>query len=368
VGTEIALGGGRFDLLTLGTYEVPIWGARGWLRPLDDLPEGYGVEDLLPSIRDGLSVEDTLYALPFYGESSFTMVRTDLLAEAGVGLPEAPSWDDIRAVARAMHRPEQGVHGICLRGKPGWGENMALIGAMANSLGARWFDEGWQPQFGTPEWRATADLYLELMALGPPGAEAHGFNENLRLFEDGRCGLWIDATVAASFVTDPDLSAVAERVGFALAPYAGLGKRANWLWAWALAVPASTDAPEAAEAFAAWATSRGYTELVATREGWAAVPPGTRRSLYENPDYLAAAPFAGLTLRSIEAADPTDPTVNPVPYTGVQLVSIPEFQGLGDAVGREFALALTGKKTTEEALAAAQAVALQQMTAAGYLD
>jgi sorbitol/mannitol transport system substrate-binding protein len=161
---------------------------------------------------------------------------------------------------------------------------------------------------------------------------------------------------------------VADRVGFALAPDAGLGKRANWLWAWALAVPASTDAPEAAEAFAAWATSRGYTELVATREGWAAVPPGTRRSLYENPDYLAAAPFAGLTLRSIEAADPTDPTVNPVPYTGVQLVSIPEFQGLGDAVGREFALALTGKKTTEEALAAAQAVALQQMTAAGYLD
>lgn len=368
VGTDIALGGGRFDVLTLGTYEVPIWGARGWLRPLDDLPRDYGVEDLLPSIRDGLSVEGVLYALPFYGESSFTMVRTDLLHEAGLELPEAPTWDEVRLAAQAMHRPEKGVYGICLRGKPGWGENMALIGVMANSLGARWFDEDWRPQFDTPEWRATMALYLELMALGPPGAEANGFNENLRLFEEGRCALWVDATVAASFVTDPDVSTVVGQVGFALAPDAGLGKRANWLWSWALAVPASTDAPEAAEAFAAWATSRGYTDLVASREGWAAVPPGTRRSLYENPDYLAAAPFARLTLRSIEAADPTDPAVDPVPYTGVQIVSIPEFQGLGDAVGRQFALALTGEKTGEAALSDAQTIAVQQMTAAGYLD
>jgi sorbitol/mannitol transport system substrate-binding protein len=138
VGTDIALGGGRFDVLTLGTYEVPIWGRRGWLVPLDDLPEDYGVEDLLPGVRDGLSVEGTLFAVPFYGESSFTMVRTDLLDRAGLTLPEAPAWDDIRALAQALHDPEAGVHGICLRGKPGWGENMALVGAMAN----RWARDG----------------------------------------------------------------------------------------------------------------------------------------------------------------------------------------------------------------------------------
>ncbi|MBP1805177.1 sorbitol/mannitol transport system substrate-binding protein [Rubellimicrobium aerolatum] len=246
VGTEIALGGSRYDVLTLGTYEVPIWGGRGWLVPLDDLPAAYEVEDLLPPIREALSLEGTLYAVPFYGESSMTIHRADLLARAGVAMPEAPTWDDIRKVARAVHDPEAGPYGICLRGKPGWGENVALLTAMANSLGGRWFDEAWRPELDGPAWRATLDLYLELLALGPPGAEARGFNETVALFRDGRCGLLIDATVAASA-----LEGAPGTLGYALAPDAGLGRRASWLWAWALAVPASSDAVPEARAFVA---------------------------------------------------------------------------------------------------------------------
>ncbi len=179
--------------------------------------------------------------------------------------------------------------------------------------------------------------------------------------------MWIDATVAASFVTDPNASTVADKVGFALAPDNGLGKRGNWLWAWSLAIPASSDSVEAATAFVEWATSKEYLELVASKEGWANVPPGTRTSLYENPEY-ASIPFAAMTLASINAADPTNPTVDPVPYTGVQFVAIPEFQGLGTAVGQEFSAALAGQKTAEEALAAAQALVTQEMTAAGYIQ
>ena len=296
-----------------------------------------------------------------------TMVRTDLLAERGLNLPEAPTWDEVERVADDLHDPETGIYGICLRGEPGWGENVALITAMANSMGARWFDEAWRPQFDTPEWRATLELYLALMALGPPEPETRGFNEVLGLYRDGRCALAIDATVAASVLVDPNQSSVADRVEFALAPDAGRGKRANWLWAWSLAIPASSDAIPEAQLFVAWATSREYTALVAERDGWTAAPPGTRTSLYENPDYLAAAPFAPITLRSITLADPENPTVEPVPYVGIQFVAIPEFQGLGTAVGREFAAAVAGRKTADEALAAAQRIALQEMTAAGYL-
>jgi sorbitol/mannitol transport system substrate-binding protein len=201
---------------------------------------------------------------------------------------------------------------------------------------------------------------------GPPGAANNGFNENLALFQQGSCGMWIDATVAASFVTNPNDSEVADSVGFALAPDTGLGKRANWLWAWALAVPSSSDAPEAARAFIAWATGPAYLELVAEREGWANVPPGTRTSLYENPAYLEAAPFAQMTLDSILAADPTDPTVDPVPYTGIQFVAIPEFQGIGTEVGQIFSNALAGQLSAEDALAQAQALVTEEMEAAGY--
>jgi sorbitol/mannitol transport system substrate-binding protein len=367
VTTDIATKGGQFDVLTIGTYEVPIWGKKGWLVPLDKLGADYDVDDLLPAIRAGLTVDGKLYAAPFYGESSMVMYRKDLMEKAGLTMPEKPTWEFIRQAADKMTDKAAGVYGICLRGKPGWGENMAFLSATANSFGARWFDEKWEPQFNSPEWKATLDYYVPLMkADGPPGASANGFNENLALFNDGKCGMWIDATVAASFVTGKD-SKVADKVGFALAPDNGLGKRGNWLWAWSLAVPAGSNKVDAAEKFISWATSKHYAELVASKEGWANVPPGTRTSLYKNPEYQKAAPFAQPTLDSINTADPTHPTVKPVPYTGVQFVAIPEFQGIATDVGQDFSAALAGSMSVDDALAKAQASTEAAMKKAGYI-
>jgi sorbitol/mannitol transport system substrate-binding protein len=368
VTTDIATKGGQFDVLTIGTYEVPIWAKQNWLVALDALGDDYDVADLLPKIRDAVSVGGKLYAAPFYGESSMTMYRTDLFQKAGLTMPGEPSWDFVIEAAKKVTDQSAGVYGICLRGKAGWGENMAFLTAMANSFGARWFDEKWQPQFNGPEWKKTLATYVELMkAAGPPGASSNGFNENLALFNAGKCGMWIDATVAASFVTNPKDSKVADKVGFALAPNAGLGKNANWLWAWNLAVPAGSKKVDAAVTFIAWATGKEYTALVASREGWANVPPGTRTSLYENLEYLKAAPFAKLTLASINSADPNHPTVKPVPYVGVQYAAIPEFQGIGTVVGQQFSAALAGSTSVDAALAAAHSSTEREMKRAGYL-
>ncbi|ODN71963.1 ABC transporter substrate-binding protein [Methylobrevis pamukkalensis] len=367
VTTDIATKGGQYDVMTIGTYEVPIWAKQGWLMPLE-FGADYDVDDLLPAIRDGLSADGKLFAAPFYGESSMVMYRKDLMEKAGLTMPDAPTWDFIADAAKKMTDKDAEVYGICLRGKAGWGENMAFLTAMANSFGARWFDEQWQPQFDGEAWKKTLTFYTDLMTeAGPPGASSNGFNENLALFQTGKCGMWIDATVAASFVTNPKESQVADKVGFALAPDAGLGKRGNWLWAWSLGIPAGSQKVEAAEKFIAWATSKDYLELVAAEEGWANVPPGTRASLYDNPKYQEAAPFAKMTLESIKAADPTKPTVDPVPYTGVQFVAIPEFQGIGTAVGQQFSAALAGTMSVDQALQSAQALTLREMTKAGYV-
>ena len=366
VTTDIATKGGQFDVLTIGTYEVPIWGKQGWLVSLNDLPAEWDAADLLPAIAGGLTVDGNLYAAPFYGESSMVMYRKDLMEKAGLTMPEAPTWTDIKAAAAGMWDKASEIYGICLRGKAGWGENMAFLTAMSNSYGAKWFDESWTPQFDGAAWKATLTDYLEMMnAYGPPGASNNGFNENLALFNQGKCGMWIDATVAASFVTGKD-STVADHVGFALAPDNGLGKRGNWLWAWSLAIPAGSAKTEAAKTFVAWATSKEYAALVASKEGWANVPPGTRTSLYANPEYQKV-PFAKMTLDSINSADPTKPTVDPVPYVGVQFVAIPEFQGIATTVGQHFSAALAGTMTMDEALAAAQETAVTEMTKAGYI-
>jgi sorbitol/mannitol transport system substrate-binding protein len=210
--------------------------------------------------------------------------------------------------------------------------------------------------------------YVNLVkSYGPPGASTNGFQENLTLFNQGKCGIWIDATSAGSFVTDPKQSTVSDKVGFALAPNAGKGKNGNWLWAWSLAIPASSQKVATAEKFLAWATSKGYLDLVAAKDGWSNVPPGTRTSLYKNDNYLNAASFAKLTIDSIMTADPNHPTVQPVPYVGVQFVAIPEFQGIGTSVGQQFSTALAGSTSVDDALAAAQESTTRTMTKAGYI-
>ena len=204
VTTDIATQGGQYDILTIGNYEVPIWGKQGWLVPLE-FDAAYEVDDVLPAIRGGLTVDGNLYAAPFYGESAFLMYRTDLFEKAGLTMPENPTWEFIGEAARKVTDRSADINGICLRGKAGWGENMALLSSMANSFGARWFDEEWTAQFDQPAWKETLQYYADLMKdAGPQGASSAGFNENLTLFQQGKCGMWIDATSAGSFVSDPE--------------------------------------------------------------------------------------------------------------------------------------------------------------------
>ena len=364
--TDIATQGGQFDVLTIGMYEAALWGAKGWLEPMKDLPASYALDDVFPSVREGLSVKGSLYALPFYAESSITYYRTDLFKDAGLTMPERPTWEQIAGFAEKLTNKDKEQYGICLRGKAGWGENMALITTVANAYGARWFDEQWKPEFSGPEWKNALNFYVDTMKKsGPPGASSNGFNENLALFNSGKCAIWVDASVAGSFVTDKTQSKVADHVGFTFAPHQVTDKGSAWLYSWALAIPTSSKAKDAAKEFSAWATSKEYGELVAKTDGIANVPPGTRASTYSDA-YMSAAPFAKVTLESLKAADPSKPTLKPVPYIGIQLVTIPEFQGVGTQVGKLFSAALIGQTTVDQALTAAQQTTEREMKRAGY--
>lgn len=366
---DIATQGGQYDVMTVGNYEVPIWAEQGWLVPLDDLGEDFDRSDLLPAIAESLSYDGKLYAAPFYAESALTMYRTDLFEKAGLTMPENPTWKFIRKAADAITDRDGGTYGICLRGKAGWGENMAFVSTLAHSWGARWFDMKWEPQLESRKWKAAVSYYVKLLEEdGPPGASTNGFNENLALFQAGKCGIWIDASVAASFVSDPRQSEVSDRVGFALFPTRGkLQNHGNWLWAWSFVIPATSTKVDAAKTFVEWATGKGYMRLVASESGWADVPPGTRQSLYASAEYQQAAPFAGITLKAIDAANTHSPSVQSVPYVGGNFVSIAPYQGIGTVVGQQISAAVAGQISAGEALANAQSIAEREMARARYL-
>ena len=359
VTSDTATGGGQYDIINIGMQEAPIWGAAGWIEPITYSDE-YDIDDMLPAIREGLSNEGTLYAAPFYGESSMVMYRKDLTDAADVTIADNDSWDNIKKAAEAIHDPDNGVYGVCLRGKPGWGDAMAYVTTMVNSYGGAWFDADMKPTLETPEWKAAVNMYVDLLSTyGPPGSEGNSFNEILALYNEGKCGMWIDATIAASFLE-------VDGVEYAQSPNEGNPVGANWLWAWAMAVPAGSPNAEEAMKFIDWATSKEYIQAVADHPdfGWGSVPTGTRQSTYDNADFQAAAPFAEAELKAIDSAAPEATDLKP--YIGVQFAAIPEFPEVGNAVSQEISAALSGAKSVDEALAAGQKAADSIMREAGY--
>jgi len=368
VTTDIATNAGSYDVLTIGTYEAPIWGKNGWLDEMSGLPASYDLEDVLKPVRAGLSYNGKLYALPFYAESSMLMYRKDLFAAKGITVPAQPTWAQATSWAKQLTDPSKGIYGICLRGLPGWGENMAFLTTLINTYGGRWFDEKWNPQVNSPEWKKAIAQYVELVTkYGPPGVTGNGFTENLTLTSDGKCAMWIDATVAAGFLENPKTSKVAGKMGYAKSPVAVTPNGSHWLWSWALGIPKSSKHAAEAKAFIEWATSKDYINLVGSTNGWVSAPPGTRYSTYANPEYLKAAVFAKTTLDSINSADPTKPTLKPVPYVGIQFVAIPEFQAIGTQVGQFIAGIVAGKTSLDDGLNQAQAAVEKTMKEAGYI-
>jgi sorbitol/mannitol transport system substrate-binding protein len=369
VTTDIATNAAQFDLVTIGMYEVPLWAKNNWIEEVGTTLQqdaNYDFNDVIPSIRKGLEYNGKLYAAPFYGESSALFYRKDLLQKANVQIPDKPTWDQVAAAAKAVHNPPN-QFGICLRGLPGWGEQLAPLDTVINTFGGRWFDETWKAQLDSPESSNAIKFYVDTVKNnGEPGSTQAGFTECETLMVQGKVGMWYDATSAGDLLFDPKQNPSASNMAMAYAPTKEKPD-SGWLWAWAFAMEANSKNKPAAYEFLKWATSKDYVNLVGQKSGWGAVPSGARKSTYDLAGYKDYAKgFAAITLDSIEKADPSKPTLKPVPYTGVQFVQIPEFQDLGTRVSQEFASAIAGQQSTDDAIKKANDYANQVAKQGGY--
>src|SRR5438309_6788067 len=205
---DVAANSGRFDLITIGTYEVPLWAKKSptpWIENLNPYiakDSNYAPDDLIPGIKTALSVSGNLYAVPFYGESSMLMYRKDMLQAAGLTMSQKPTWDEVAAAAQKVNNPAKGISGICLRGLPGWGEQLAPLDTVVNTFGGRWYDQNWQAQLTSPAFKSAVSFYINLIkSAGEPGAASAGFTECLTAYNGGKVAMWYDATVGASNFT-----------------------------------------------------------------------------------------------------------------------------------------------------------------------
>jgi sorbitol/mannitol transport system substrate-binding protein len=348
----------EFDVVMISNYETPMWARYGWianLQPYINQTQGYDANDFIPSIRKALSWHGHMYSVPFYGESSFLMYRKDLFAKAGLKMPAHPTWTQVANFAKKLTNHKKGMAGICLRGQSGWGEVLAPLDTVINTFGGRWYDMKWNAQLTSAPVERAVSFYVNLVTkYGEPGAGADGFSECATQYTQGKAAMWYDATSAAGTVEDPSSSTVVGKTGYVSAPVMHT-KHSGWLYSWSLAIPVTSPNKQAAWQFMSWATSRSYIQLVGHKLGWADLPPGSRLSTYAVPQYKKAAKaFAQPTLKAISQADPNHPTVQPVPYTGVQFLDIPEFQDLGTRVSQQITAAIAGQQSTTSALSTSQ--------------
>jgi sorbitol/mannitol transport system substrate-binding protein len=352
---DIATQAGQYDVATIGAYEVPIWTKNGWLHELGsyaDKDTSFDKADLLKPMVQSLSGSDgNLYALPFYGESSMLMYNKDVMKAKGITVPLHPTWQQVADIAAKVDGAEPGMRGICLRGLAGWGELGAPLTSVVNTFGGTWFTKDWKAQVNSPAFKKATNFYVNLVKQhGEAGAAQSGFTECLNALSQKKVAMWYDATSAAGSLEDPASSKIADHVGYAYAPTVET-KSSGWLWAWAWAMPKTTKNADAASKFMLWASSKKYENLVGEKLGWARVPAGKRTSTYDIPQYQkAAGSFGDITLKSIEAADPANPGVQPRPTVGIQYVAIPEFQDLGTKVTQEISAAIAGKTSVDKAL------------------
>ena len=363
---DVGAGGGQFDVVMIGMFEAPQFGRNGWLTDHNQYAASdadYKVDDIFPAVRGGLSYDGGLYAAPFYAESSFVMYRKDVLEAAGVTMPTAPTWDEVATIARKIDSPD--MAGICLRGKPGWGDLGAIFTTVLNTFGGTYWLAGDGDTIGTsqvdqPEFKAALDFYVNLIKdAGEDDAANSSYNECTTQMQDGKVAMWVDATVAASNL-ESDTSPVKGKLGYALSP-TKVTDASGWLWSWALAIPNTAPDKDTAWQYVKWATGPQYLAEAGDvlPGGWASVPPGTRQSLYQNPKYQeAAAAFADITLQAMQAAPIDNPGVQPRPgLPGVQFVGVPQFQDFGLRCTQEISAAIAGNKSTDEAQAACHAIA-----------
>lgn len=366
VANDVSTRAHQFDVVMIGPYEAPQYAHDRYiadLTPMATSDKAYELSDIIPSIRTALSYTGRLYASPFYGESSFLMYRKDVLRAAGITMPAHPTWDQVAAIARKVNRP--GMAGICLRGQPGWGVLGASFTTVLNTFGGTWWSAKPNGSVDTamvdqPAFRKALGFYVDLVRdAGEPNAAGASYNQCLALYLSGKVAMWYDATVAAGLL-EANNSAVKGKNGYVPAPVERT-TASGWLWSWALAIPTTSSKEEEAWRYVAWATGPQYIEQAGRRipGGWAAIPPGTRRSTYEIPEYRRAArAFAKPTLEAIESAPIENPGTTRRPGNpGIQYVGIPQFEGVGNQCTEQFSAVIRGRLTLDSALANCQNIA-----------
>jgi multiple sugar transport system substrate-binding protein len=362
---EMSKPAGDYDLISMVVMWKSEYAMADMIQPLEpffDDPRlavpDYDFDDLVPAYvevtgiaggeniyRDGPGAR--LYGLPFGSETSFMIYRQDLFDEYNVEVPE--TYDEIVEVARFFAEEVPGVYGLTMRAASGHHATHGWL-LHASPMGARVFDDNWEPAFTSPEAIETIEFMQKMIEYGPPGMEGFTQDEEFAAFLQGDVAMYLDASVFAGTARDPSKSEVHDRLGFALHPTARTA--GSETGGFGLAIPANAQNPEAAFMLMQFLTMK-ETERQVILAGGAPF----RMSAVNDPELQNTYPEFSVLAEQLKVANAD---WRPI---------IPEWGQInGPLLGTAINQALTGQKTPEQAMNDIVEPVREVMIRAGYID
>jgi len=336
---ELTAGGGEIDIFGSMTIQEGFkYHRAGWYTKLDELindPTLTNPDFDFADFTDGAialaTVNGDLIGIPTYSDAQIMFYRPSVLEAAGLEVPT--TFEEVEAVAAALHDPDEPFYGWINRGKGA--AATSVFSSVLYGMGGAWLDEAGNPAINTSEALAAFEWWGRMLReYGPPGAVNNSWPENLQLFTTGKGALWTESGQAAATVLDPEQSQVADDVGFAVVP-----GRKPYAYGWIMSIPPSAKHREAAWYFIQWATSKENC-LQAKLRGI----PAPRTSSWESPEFTENDPHPQLTAVMLESLQLAMPYMNP------HIVNVQPWR---DIVGQVIVDAIEGKDL-EKSIAQAQ--------------
>jgi multiple sugar transport system substrate-binding protein len=165
--------------------------AKGLLRPLEDLADAVGKDNIWEAVRGPCRFDGKYYGIPHSAATSLLIYRKDVFRAKGLKPPE--TWDDLIKVGQAMmERDKDGRvtrYGMSL---PGVGLFInIMMGELVKANGGRLFDgKTGRPTFTEKQVVEALEFYKRLNdTILPPGWLGHGYLDTFTNLATGKAAM-----------------------------------------------------------------------------------------------------------------------------------------------------------------------------------
>ncbi len=353
---------GDYDLLAYVVFSKADYVAADQIEPLARFfmnPKlsnpNYDPEDLIDGYVQNIGVvggkkgylpgpTGALFAIPFGSETSVLGYRKDIFEKHNLKVPE--TYDELLETTCKIKHLEPGMVGLTSRGASGHQTSHAFLLHLA-PLGGRVYDDQWNPIVNNAAGIKAGETLKKILECGPEGGTSFGFAEMKNAFLQGKAAMFLDSTVIAGEVNDPEKSKIVGKVGWAMHPK-GV-RRGSQTGGFGIAIPKNAQNKEAAFLLMQWLTSKRIDKMIALEGG-----NPSRFSTHLDPEVNAKFPHMKLFGEALKYADPD---WRPI---------IPTWGEVNKELGTALSKAMTGQMSVKEALDAVAKKAKAIQKKAGY--